>query len=194
MSPWLQNVATRAFTHPESVVSSYELAANVIKRGVPGDLVECGVYAGSQCAAMAKAIMDAGDQSWRRVHLFDSFQGIPQSGPEDHEFQAHGNPPGDAACSLDQVKKNMAEWGIPESILVYHPGWFEATVANPNPIAIALLRLDGDLYESTKVCMQHLFPRVSLAGWVIVDDYPLSGCRKAIHEVIIPQPMYFQKL
>lgn len=189
----LHQIAGRALTHRESTRTSYELARNVIRRKVPGDLVECGVYAGSQVAAMALALL-ATQEMGRKVHLFDSFQGIDTPGPEDHEFIAHGTKKGSAACSLDAVKQHMAEWGIPDSLLVYHPGWFADTLPGCAIGPIALLRLDGDLYESTKVCMAHLFPQVSEGGWCIIDDYPLSGCRKAVHEVVIPQPMYFQKL
>lgn len=186
----------------ETIQATYMMARDVIDRGIPGDFVECGVYAGAECAIMARAITDAA-KGFRRVHLFDSFQGIPKPGDEDQEFIASGNPEGDACCPIDGVRGNMQKWGVNEDLLVYHPGWFEDTM----PILatelcdrvfpdskIALLRLDGDLYESTKTCMKYLYPLVSRGGWVIVDDYQLTGCRKAIHEVNIPAPMYFEKL
>ena len=193
--PDLSIIAQKAFTAPESVETTYKLAMDVIQRGIPGDLVECGVYAGAQCAAMAKALMETSwRKEYRRVHLFDSFAGIPKPGPEDQEFMQHGTPAGDAACSLEQVVANMREWHIPNDLLVYHVGWFHDTLKNSIPPQIALLRLDGDLYESTRDCMQMIYPRLSKGGWCIVDDFPLTGCRKAVFEVIIPQPMYFQKL
>ncbi len=168
------------------------MAEDVIRRGIPGDMVECGVFAGAQCAVMAKAILLAGDK--RRVHLFDSFAGMPQCGPEDHEFIRSNKRPGEACQTIEDVKRNMAEWQIPDEMLVYHKGWFADTVPNSETGPIALLRLDGDLYESTKVCMTHLYPRVSMGGWVIVDDYHLSGCEKAVREIVAPHPIYFQRL
>ena len=66
---------------------------------------------------------------------------------------------------------------------MYHPGWFHETVASMMQTPIAVLRLDGDLYESTKVCLEHLLPLVSPGGWVIIDDFDLSGARKAVLEI-----------
>jgi O-methyltransferase len=182
---------------------TYDICRMALERGVPGDFVECGVYAGASSAIMAKAIMEhvanRGEYALsdnRRVHLFDSFEGIPLAGPEDSEL-AH-KPAGEAKCSLEDVKKNMRDWGIPDGLLVYWPGWFEKTVLpqwvdRPAFRGIAVLRLDGDLYRSTKVCMDYLYPLVSPGGYVIVDDFDLSGCKKAILEATNPAPIYFRK-
>lgn len=210
----LDSIASLALAHKETTEQSYQMAADVIRRGVPGDVVECGVFAGAQCAAMARAILDHGlddvirtGECWpRRVHLFDSFAGIPEPGPQDTELLASGNQPGSAACSLEQVKDYMKLWQIPDELLVYHPGWFSETLP-PSPLgndqetgwrrelkAIAVLRIDCDLYESTKLVMDNLYPLLSPGGWLIVDDWNLSGCRKAVDEVTMLHPAYFQKL
>ncbi len=214
MTPDTEAFITRLTGHKlgyrATLHSTYMLACDAIERGLPGDFAECGVYAGAECAVMARAIMDcegwhASDdinepKKWfyqegsRRVHLFDSFQGIPQPGPEDHELTQAGNPAGDASCPMADVQKNMRAFGIPDELLVYHPGWFEDTMPGfSTPLAI--LRLDGDLYTSTKTTLQHMYPMLARTGWLIVDDYPLSGCRKALHEMVgYLQPAYFQKL
>lgn len=201
---FLRMLCGHTLGHYETLRATYDIAAALIANGVPGDFVECGVYAGGECAAMALAIMNreynAGPLR-RRVHLFDSFQGMPPCGPEDAEFIAANKQPGESACDLEGVQSNMKMWGIPSELLVYHPGWFDLSVpeamavsfeAMPGAIdQIALLRLDGDLYTSTKVCLEHLYPRLVRGGACILDDYPLSGCRKAFHEVVgYPQPMY----
>ncbi len=202
---FLRMLCGHTLGHYETLRATYDIAAALIANGVQGDFVECGVYAGGECAAMALAIME-GKRMWvqdprgmstplwaeRRVHLFDSFQGMPQCGPEDSEFLAAGNKPGEACVSLEGVQANMKLWGIPDELLVYHPGWFEDTVPSCSrcvdlgvePLQIALLRLDGDLYSSTKVCLEHLYPRLVRGGACIVDDYPLAGCRKAVEEVM----------
>lgn len=187
----------------ETLASTYMLARDIIERGIPGDFCECGVYAGAEPAVMARAIQsmlaygsEADRQSaiGRRVHLFDSFEGIPQPGPEDSEMIQAGNPAGDASCPMADVQKNMRAFGIPDELLVYHPGWFTDTMPGWTQ-QLALLRLDCDLYESTKTALTHLYPTLVRAGWLIVDDYPLSGCRKALHECVgYLQPGYFQKL
>ena len=199
---WIEALAPHCLGHVETLLSTYAIARHVLELGVPGDFVECGVYAGAQCAVMARALEDFSREHstlGRRVHLFDSFQGMPQCGPEDSEFIQAGNKPGEAACDLAGVQSNMHNWGIPEDLLVYHKGWFQDTLPyivhrSRTLTEIALLRLDGDLYGSTKVCLEHLYPLVPRGGWVIVDDYPLSGCRKALHEVVgYPQPMQWCK-
>lgn len=208
LAKWLDNVCLGALSSKETVRASYDLARNVIERGIPGDFVECGVFGGSQCAAMARAIMDpahyyeenrrtalATGQSWppRRVHLFDSFAGVPEPGPHDIEWIAAEHKPGQSICTLEAVKAHMTEWGIPDELLVYHPGLFADSLVPPAEGGgmagawwrglqikqIAILRLDGDLYESTRVCLEYLYPLVSPGGWIIIDDFNLSGARKA---------------
>jgi hypothetical protein len=202
---WWEKVCYHSLGHRTSQEMTYDICRMALERGIPGDFVECGVYAGASSAIMARAILDQSEEdeydygSLRRVHLFDSFEGIPLAGPEDSEL-AH-KPSGEAKCLLEDVKKNMRDWGIPDELLVYHPGWFEDTVrpglVGRLPYAdvqqIAVLRLDGDLYRSTKVCMDYLYPLVSQGGYVIVDDFDLSGCKKAILEATNPAPIYFRK-
>jgi hypothetical protein len=247
---WFEQVCQSALGHRTSQEQTYDIARVVLSRGIPGDFVECGVFAGSSCAIMAMAILDHYRDSgapdwWRdsrgpRVHLFDSFDGIPTPGPHDDPAQVRE---GEARCSLANVKNNMRKWGIPDELLVYHQGDFRDTVpvqagrisfgkgsigtvaalgscehrnpfsgrtedhksfhcpvcqftcdVPPPPIeSVALLRLDGDLYESTKVCMQYLYPLVSKGGYVICDDYDLHGCRYAVHETVMPAPIVWRK-
>lgn len=212
---WLEMVKYSGLGDTETFEATYDICRAVLERGVPGDFVECGVYAGAQAAIMAKAILDRHEilaapshihfGNYTRVHLFDSFAGIPAPGAHDPELAQ--NVGGESAVSLEDVKANMKRWGIPDELLVYHVGLFEDTVelwiqtrqyANevnyPRRVPdIAVLRLDGDLYESTKVCMEHLEPLVSRGGWIIVDDFNLSGCRKAVMEHSIPAPVYWRK-
>jgi len=207
LDKWLDNVALAALSSKETLLATYDLARNVIERDVPGDFVECGVFGGAQCAVMARAIMQCyaigngrklAEGVPRRVHLFDSFEGVPAPGEHDLEWV---HPAGISLCTLEGVKQHMVEWGIPEELLVYHQGWFKDTLWQATDCQrstwinkIAILRLDGDLYESTKVCMDHLYPLVSPGGWIIVDDFQLSGARKAFLETVGDTgPAYFQK-
>lgn len=196
---FLANVAQSAFSTIQTMRATYLMAKDVLERGIPGDLVECGVAAGSNAAMIARAVQEhygCVDSPGRRVHLFDNFTGVPAPGPEDKAWIAAGHPVGTSGCSLENVKRNMRRWGIPDELLVYHEGMFQDTVPfkagqmqgeaiknrrDPHSL-IALLRLDGDLYDSTLVCLELLYPMVSRGGWVIIDDYELDGCRKAVHE------------
>jgi len=184
----------QALANPPTVAASYWLAKMCIEEGIPGDFVECGVFCGSQCAAMARAIMDSGETG-RRVHLFDSFQGIPKPGPHDNDIRPllEGSAEPVSMQTVEQVRGHMERWGVDPAMLVYHPGWFEDTVHNADVERIALLRLDGDLYSSTKVCIEHLYPKLGIGGWVIVDDWNLDGARKAVQELLGPQHIYFQR-
>lgn len=211
MTPETQRFITRltphCLGHQDWLFSTYLCARDVIERGIPGDFVECGVYAGAHCAVMARAILDAWkdksrDESRfysRHVHLFDSFQGIPRIGPEDTDMTLEGNPPGSASCGIKDVKLLLRSFQIPDELLVYHPGWFSETLPPCSAEGraglgkIALLRIDCDLYESTRLVMHHLYPLVSTGGWIIGDDWNLAGFRKAVHEFVAPRPIYWQK-
>jgi O-methyltransferase len=194
---WFENVCQSALGHRTSQEATYDLARLVLSRGVPGDFVECGVYAGASCALMARAIMDSVDGATpRRVHLFDSFAGIPKPGPLDVELK--DNRGGESACSVKDVRANMERWGIPKELLVFWQGGFDRTI----PLAvgtiqqIAVLRLDGDLYESTIVPLEKLYPLVSHGGYVIVDDFDLTGARKAVERYfspVMPAPVMWRK-
>lgn len=197
----VNTVKGRALGRVVTLENTLEQCHRVMSQRIPGDFVECGVYAGVHVALMAHAARTAFDPLGRQraVHAFDSFEGIPHAGPKDDEtiteligtkYDKPGKQTttGISACSLDQVKKNMREWGINEDAVTYHPGWFKDTVptAAPNfgPNSIAVLRLDGDLYESTKVCLEELHPYVRSGGTVIIDDYALTGCREALEEYL----------
>src|SRR5690348_10777728 len=113
---WLDNVSLAALSSKETLLATYDLAMNCIQRGIPGDFVECGVFGGAQCAVMARAIMEPLHywnensrnahrmrEPWppRRVHLFDSFSGVPAPGPHDTEWIAAGHPEGQSVCTLE---------------------------------------------------------------------------------------------
>ncbi len=194
MSPeWFKEVSFHALAHPETSEATFDIARSLIERNIPGDFVECGVYAGAQAAFMARALQEYGGGG-RKVHLFDSFEGIPVGGEHDHELR--GKPAGMSACSLETVKANMDRWGIPESLLVYHKGLFEDTIpkaeAALDSFGISFLRLDGDLYDSTKVCMEWLYPCLTRGAWFCVDDFNLNGARKAVLDYCIPAPVYWR--
>ena len=216
--PDLKQISEAALSSFETLTTTYDLAKLAIERRIPGDFVECGVYGGSQCAAMAVALMHDRDRRrladpaadyQKRVHLFDCFCGLPEPGPKDIEFLQQGNMKGKASCSLEAVQDHMRRWGIDPFLLVYHPGLFKDTIppivstaalGSPLLRQIAILRIDADLYESTIIPFRYLYRLVSRGGWVIVDDYALKGCRDAVHEFMLGaggpnfQPMYWQKI
>ena len=200
----VDRVGGSALSNRGTVEASYQIARAAIEAEVPGDFVECGVFAGVHAAMMAFAIMDSfhlqGDLSGRsgfpRVHLFDTFTGIPAGGPEDTNWT---HPAGTSACSMPQVMQNMLGWGIPMELLAFHPGLVEDTVppfaadAFRQSLRIAVLRVDVDLYEPTKVVMDYLAPLVPRGGWIISDDFGLPGARKAVEPHLNREVMYWRK-
>jgi len=137
---------------------------------------------------MAKTVANLGEK--RDIHLFDSFHGIPHLGPKDEPFAGIEHDgldeqlvtTGVSACSREDVARNIARWGAAADNLIYHEGWFQDTVPPSDTGPIALLRLDGDLYESTRICLEYLYLKVTSGGFVIIDDYNLTGCRLATED------------
>ena len=165
----------------------------VLEGNVPGCFVECGVWKGGSSAIMALAIRNARQE--RHLHLFDSFEGLPEPTEKDGEYAAvysGGHNQGKLAtinqcqAGLDEVRNLMLnKIKTDQNLVHFHVGWFQNTIpAAANQLGpIALLRLDGDWYDSTKVCLQHLYPHLSAGGIIILDDYFCwEGCRKATDE------------
>ena len=168
-----------------------ELAQCAIDEGIRGDFAECGVLSGGHPAMMAHIEMLYGDGS-RYIHLYDSFQGVPQPGPNDTDEykktygvnldRKHGKAIGRCIGTLEQVKANMEVWHIPESMLIYHPGWIQEVLANELIPTLALLRVDVDLYDSTIPIFESLYPKMPSGSFIISDDWgesPSAPCRVA---------------
>jgi len=156
-----------------------------LRCGTPGDLVETGVWRGGTGMFM-RAVLEARGDAERVVWLADSFAGMPVPKPE--RFAADVDSPDLSACSylrvdLESVRRNFARFGLLDERVHFLKGWFADTLAQAPIHAIAVLRLDGDLYESTMDALVALYARVSPGGFVIVDDYHgWPGCKKAVDE------------
>jgi O-methyltransferase len=159
-------------------------AGDVISRGVPGDFIETGVWRGGATIFM-RGLLKAYGVTDRRVWVADSFQGLPKPSPNaprsDHDERLWAFT--QLAVSLDQVKANFARYELLDDQVAFLPGFFAETLPAAPVGQLALLRLDGDLYESTRDALVHLYPRVASGGYVIVDDYHnVPGCRQAVDE------------
>jgi O-methyltransferase len=168
----------------------------LITAGVPGVLVECGAWRGGCSMAMLLAQAELFGQVVRPVHLLDSFAGLPaaaeRDGPLARRWQSETDSPGyhdNCMASEEQLRADMASLGFSEGEYFVHPGWFADTLpslaAQLGETPIALLRLDGDWYDSTLVCLHHLEPRVAVEGTVLIDDYyAWDGCARAVHDYL----------
>ena len=160
-----------------------EAVETIVRAGVPGDLVETGVWRGGASIFM-RAILRAYGITDRRVWLFDSFAGLPPSNPEkyphDRLFDLSGVP--ELAVSLDVVRENFERYGLLDDQVRFVKGWFRDTLPDAEVRRIAVLRLDGDLYESTIDALNSLYAKVVRGGFVIVDDHALAPTRHAIED------------
>jgi O-methyltransferase len=155
----------------------------VLASDIPGDLVECGVWRGGACILMRAVLAAYGDEK-RCVWLADSFAGVPPPDPEHY--------PADKDLRLDlaadvlaipesAVRNNFKRYGLLDDRVRFLPGWFKDTLPDAPVDRIALLRLDGDLYESTIQVLDALYPRLSAGGFCIIDDYhQIDACRQAV--------------
>ncbi len=182
-------------TH-DGLLTTFDIASHILREDIPGAFVETGCCKGGSAAMMAFAAIRQNKS--RPMHLFDSFQGLPFPSKEEYEpwmenawkisdIHANGALSTSGALLADRVEVenilfNVA--GYSKKEIFFHVGWFQDTVpvAKDNIKNISLLRLDGDLYESTLVCLRNLYPLVVRGGFVIIDDYGLKGCKIACEE------------
>lgn len=196
---------------PIDMATLYELVVHLDLHKVEGDFVECGVWKGGSAGIMAAAHLRQSNTANREIHLFDLFDDVIAPNPEkDGEramnevnqylkktgqkfsdfkdnnkplkgiYDGHGG-----AGKVEIVKELLVEKiGFPEEKINFHVGLFQETVPKSSEIEkIALLRLDGDWYDSIKVCLDNLYDKVVKGGVVIIDDYwTYEGCKKAVDE------------
>ena len=156
----------------------------VLSEGIPGDLLETGVWRGGACMFM-KAMLNRFGDTTRNVWLADSFQGLPKpKAAPDNEKRGYDL----AGCdfmmvSQETVQANFERFGLLDERVRFLKGWFCDTLPTAPIQQLALLRLDGDLYDSTRDALNAMYHRVSPGGFVIVDDYgSWNGCRVAVDE------------
>ncbi|HXP61270.1 MAG TPA: TylF/MycF family methyltransferase, partial [Dongiaceae bacterium] len=157
---------------------------DVIARGVPGDLIETGVWRGGACIFM-RAILKAHGVLDRTVWVADSFEGLPRPSadkyPADAGLRMHTAKA--LAVSVEEVKANFKEYGLLDEQVRFLKGWFRDSLPTAPIKHLAVLRLDGDMYESTMDALVNLYPRLSTGGYLIVDDYgAVPGCRQAVED------------
>jgi O-methyltransferase len=156
----------------------------VLNENVPGDLIEAGVWRGG-ASIMMRAVLEAYGVTERCVWLADSFRGLPAPNPDRYPLDAvmhfEGFP--ELAVSLEAVKENFRRFDLLDGSVRFVEGWFSDTLAHVGAERFALLRLDGDLYESTTNALDALYPKLSPGGFVVIDDYgAFEACRAAVHD------------
>ncbi len=160
----------------------YSGVAHVLHRGIPGALVECGTARGG-CAALMGLVC----QQWKQprdLWVFDTFEGLPPPSQNDPEYELAKSKAGTCRGEYEEVRGLLESLGVMDRAHLVK-GLFQDTVPTSDVQQIALLHLDGDWYESTRVCLEHLYDKVSPGGIIQIDDYGhWAGSRKALHEFL----------
>ena len=191
-----KKVKSYTMTSPERVFALCEAVKYIHEKNIAGDIVECGVWKGGSMMAIAETLLRSGDTS-RNLYLFDTFEGMAPPTDKDVDIagekaerlleQADKMKDESVWCRapLEMVKSAVNSVGYPGEKIHFVKGMVEQTIPLSAPDKIALLRLDTDWYESTKHEMEHLFPRLSKGGVLIIDDYGhWQGARKAVDEYL----------
>jgi predicted O-methyltransferase YrrM len=167
---------------PARLRALHDAVGGVIARGIAGDVVECGTAHGGSAALMGLALARA--KAARTLWAFDTFEGIPPATEADPDFAIARLYTGDFRGEQAEVEALLARLGVLERTRLVK-GLFQETVPAAPVGAIAVLHLDGDWYESVKVCLDHLYDRVSPGGVIQIDDYGhWEGARKAVDEFL----------
>lgn len=185
-------VSPYTMTSPERIIGLVRGVEYVVRRDLPGAIVECGVWRGGSMLAVARTLLRLGVTD-RDLFLFDTFEGM--SAPTDHDVAFDGQTAADALRSgspgdlvhanapLEGVREVLRSSGYDVHHIHFVQGMVEDTVPDAAPERIALLRLDTDWYESTRHELNHLYPRLADGGVLIIDDYGhWQGARRAVDE------------
>jgi O-methyltransferase len=201
-------VADFTMTPPNRIAVLRDAVSYLVRAGIPGDFVECGVWRGGSMMAIAGALLEARDRT-RDLWLFDTFAaGMTDPGPEDRTYDgrdaqcwiAAGRPedtatPGVFGVPMTQVRANLDSTGYPRDQIRLVEGPVEQTLTGDKPDRIAMLRLDTDFYASTQAELAELYPRLSPGGVLILDDYGYwQGARQAVDEYFAGQPVLFVRV
>ncbi|MEJ7786333.1 MAG: TylF/MycF/NovP-related O-methyltransferase [Solirubrobacteraceae bacterium] len=158
--------------------------ADVLDNGVPGDLIETGVWRGGASIFMRAALCAYGDSN-RIIWVADSFAGLPKPNEEAYpndQNDRHWTAPV-LAVSRQSVEANFERYGLLDDQVRFLEGWFKDTLPAAPIDSLAIARLDGDMYESTMDALVALYPKLSVGGHLIVDDYgAIPACRRAVED------------
>jgi Macrocin-O-methyltransferase (TylF) len=175
----------KRFDHLQSCIE------DVLARGIEGDLIEAGVWRGGATIFMRAALKAYGAAD-RAVWVADSFEGLPVPDAEKFplEAKAHQGPVmtktyKHLAAGLEEVQRNFRAYGMLDDRVRFLKGWFKDTLPNAPIESLAIMRLDGDFYESTRDGLVNLYDKLSIGGYAIIDDYGESTwtyCRRAVDE------------
>jgi hypothetical protein len=196
-----QDIEPFTVTSIERVAALLDSVKYIVNNNINGDFVECGVWKGGSCMLIAKELIKQNNLN-RNIWLYDTFDGMTQ--PTDDDIETETGIQGKdllsnvekttekfnmwAYAPIEEVKNNMLKTNYPIDNIKYIKGKVEDTLKSNTPRKIALLRLDTDWYESTKIELETLYPLITKGGILIIDDYGhFEGAKRAVDD-------YFRKI
>jgi O-methyltransferase len=178
-----RSVFPYTLAHPIRQRTLVKLAQQIDAENIPGAIVECGVLDGGMSALMGWATA----QSGRKLHLFDAWQGLPETTEEDGPDGAKWA--GEAVGSPARVKAALRSLNVSLDRATFHRGWFHETFPTADVGPVALVHADADFYEPTVLILQKWYPLLSPGGFIQFDDYAaFQGCRQAVDEFLAEHP------
>lgn len=158
----------------------YRAVRYVVSHEIPGDVVECGAARGGSAALMVLTLQRLGAR--RKIWLFDTFEGLPAPTANDPDFELADLFTGTCVGTLDEVRELFHRLNLTQDA-EFVKGLFQHTLPVTPISHIALLHIDGDWYESVKVCLDQLYDKVVPGGVIQFDDYGYwQGARRAVDE------------
>jgi O-methyltransferase len=178
------NPATRlTMLTPELLDNIEYCIRDVVENNVQGDFIECGVWKGGACIYAYYVLKELNEK--RKVYVADSFQGLPSPNVELYphdEGDIHYSYP-ELAVSVEKVKENFRIFGEIDDSVIFVEGFFRDSLPECDIEKISVLRLDGDMYESTWESLIYLYHKLEVGGYCIIDDYSgVRGCTVAVDE------------
>src|ERR1700721_1587932 len=168
-----------------------DCVVTVLKERIPGDVLEAGVWRGG-AAILMRAVLKVYGVSDRCVWAADSFEGLPKPDAEKYPAEARAHEGvvmkpvlNHLAVSLEEVRSNFAAYDMLDEQVRFLKGWFKDTLPVAPIEKLAVMRLDGDYYESTMDGLSNLYDKLSPGGYAIIDDYgedTWTYCRKAVDD------------
>ena len=156
-------------------------AEEIFKNNIPGDFIETGVWRGGATIFM-RAVLKAYGITNRKVWVADSFEGLPKPECDQDKGDIHYTY-SVLAVSLYQVKQNFDKYDLLDDQVCFLKGWFKDSLPSAPINKLALLRLDGDMYKSTMDALENLYHKLSVGGYVIIDDYGvILNCKNAVDD------------
>jgi hypothetical protein len=173
------NLLSDVHRSQRSLLSAFEqyliLSVARAQRQRPGAIAEVGVFRGGSARLICEV------KGGKPLHLFDTFEGLPESSEEDRGIHREHQ----YACSIEEVREYLKAY---ENVY-FHQGLFPDSAAGVPDQQYCFVHFDVDLYEGTKACLEYFYPKMIPGGIMISHDYGLlAGVEKAFHEFFEDKP------